>query len=117
MAKPEPATFQRNAFAPGVLAAIALFIGTAIIGTDWFTPVQYVVTILALIVTWFAVAARQWWWAPVFVAIAVVWNPVFELPLGGVLWLVAQPVAAVVFIVAGVLIRTPRDQGAAPARR
>ena len=116
MAAPEP-TFQRNALAPGILAALALFIGTAIIGTDWFTPVQYVVTILALIVGWFAVQAKHWWWVPVFVAIAAVWNPVFELPLDGILWQVAQPVAAVVFLVAGVLIRSPREPESSSTRR
>ena len=116
MATAEP-TFQRNALAPGILAAITLFIGTAIIFTDWFTPVQYIVTILALIVAWFGVQAKQWWWSVVFVAVAVLWNPVLPMPFEGIPWQVAQPVAAMVFLVAGVLIRSPREPGPATSRR
>ena len=116
MASAEP-TFQRNALAPGILAAVALFIGTPLVFTDWFTPVQYIVTILALIVAWFAVQAKQWWWAIVFVPIAVLWNPVFPMPFEGIPWQVAQPVAAMVFLVAGVLIRSSREPGPSATRR
>lgn len=110
MSRTEPSApaFQRNALAPGLLAAIALFLAPLLIGTDWFLFIQYVVAILALIVTWFAVQARQWWWAPVFVAIAIVWNPIFPFDFAGPVWTAAQPAAAVVFLVAGALIKSPR---------
>jgi hypothetical protein len=77
-------------------------------GDDWFTLVLFVTAILAAIVGWFSIQARQWWWAPVFLAIAVIWNPVMPLPLTGPVWAGAQLVAAVVFLVAGVLIKVPR---------
>ncbi len=101
-------TYQRNAFAPGLLAAIALFLAPLFIGGEWFIYVQYVVAILAIIVGWFAVQAKQWWWLPVFAAIAVIWNPVFPFPFSGPVWTAAQPAAAVVFLVAGAMIKTER---------
>lgn len=112
MPRTEPvAARQRNALAPGILAALALFIGMAIMGTDFFTPVRFIVTILALIVAWFAVQAKHWWWVVVFIAIAVLWNPVVVIPIEGVPWVVAQPVAALAFLAAGVLISVPRTAG------
>lgn len=100
--------YQRNAFAPGLLAAIALFLAPLLVGGEWFLLIQFVVAILALIVVWFAVQARQWWWVPVFAAIAVLWNPIFPLGFTGPVWAAAQPVAAIVFLVAGATIKTPR---------
>ena len=99
---------QRNALAPGLLAAIALFLAPLLIGSEWFLFIQYVVAILALIVAWFAVQARQWWWVPVFAAVAVLWNPIFPFGFSGPVWTAAQPVAAIVFLVAGALIKSPR---------
>lgn len=101
-------SFQRNAFAPGLVAAAVLFVAPVLMGDDWFTLVLFVTAILAAIVGWFSIQARQWWWAPVFLAIAVIWNPVMPLPLTGPVWAGAQLVAAVVFLVAGVLIKVPR---------
>ena len=65
--------------------------------------------ILALIVGWFAVQARQWVWAAVFAVIAVAWNPVFPFGFDGLVWSLVQPAAAIVFLVAGAMIKTPRD--------
>tara|TARA_R110002020_G_scaffold14731_10_gene52359 strand:+ start:221 stop:556 length:336 start_codon:yes stop_codon:yes gene_type:complete len=103
-----PSTYQRNAFAPSLLAAAALFVAPALIGNDWFLAVLFLTAILGVIVAWFAVQARQWWWVPVFAVIVVVWNPVFPLPFAGPVWMAAQPVAAVVFLVAGALIKVRR---------
>lgn len=102
-------TYQRNALAPSILAAAALFFAPAIFMTEWFSAILYIVAILALIVVWFAVQARQWWWIPVFLAIAVLWNPVYPLPFFGPFWVGAQFVAAVVFLVAGTLIKIERN--------
>ena len=102
------ARFQRNAFAPGLVAAAVLFVAPVLMGNDWFTVVLFVTAILAVIVGWFSIQARQWWWTPTFLAIAVIWNPVFPLPFTGPVWASAQLVAAVVFLVAGVLIKVPR---------
>lgn len=103
-----PAPFQRNALAPGLIAAAMLFVAPLLMGGDWFLLVRFVTAILALIVAWFAVRARQWWWVPVFAAIAVIWNPVFPFPFSGPVWTAAQPAAAVVFLVAGALIKVTR---------
>ncbi|SDS36295.1 DUF6804 family protein [Agrococcus carbonis] len=105
--------FQRNAFAPGILAAIALMIGMALIDTEWAEIFRYVIAILALIVAWFAVQAKQWWWVAVFAIVAVIWNPVvpiaWEGQAGSTVFFIAHPLAAIAFIAAGVLIKTPRD--------
>lgn len=103
-----PAPFQRNALAPGLVAAVTLFLAPLLLESWWFTIVLFLASILAIIVAWFAIQARHWWWVPVFAAIAVVWNPVLPLPLTGPFWVAAQPAAAVVFLVAGALIRTER---------
>lgn len=109
MASREPQTpaFQRNAFLPGILAAAVLFLAPVILKTDWSAIVLYVVAIGALIVGWFGVQARQWWWGIVFLAIAVLWNPVYPFDFEGTVWTVAQFVAALVFLAAGVLIKSP----------
>ena len=118
-ARRTPEVYQRNALAPGLLAAVVLVVATFVVGADWFTVVRYLVAILALIVAWFAVQARQWWWLVVFVAIAVLWNQVLPFPFSGPIWLAAQAVAAGVFLIAGLLIKIKRDPSAEPrsARR
>lgn len=100
--------FQRNALAPGILAALALIVAQLLLDSDWYELIRYVVSILALIVAWFAIQARHWWWVPVFAAIAVAWNPVVPFDFSGQLWMGAHWVAALAFIAAGVLIKSPR---------
>lgn len=103
-----PSRYQQNAFAPGLIAAVALFIAPMLIGGDWFVMVLFLASILALVVAWFAIQARHWWWAPVFIAIAVLWNPVLSFPFTGPIWTAAQPAAAVTFLAAGAMIRVER---------
>lgn len=101
-----PTRSRRTALAPAILAAIALLIGVALISTDTFTVIRYVVSILALIVGVFAWQARQWWWIIGLAPIAVLWNPVLPIDLGQPeLWLGLQYLAILVFIPAGILIR------------
>lgn len=107
MASPTPQT-QRNALAPGLLAAIALFVSPLFTEGLGATIILFLVAILALVVAWFAWQARQWWWTVVFVAIAVIWNPVYPFGFTGWVWIGAQFVAALVFIAAGILIRNQR---------
>jgi hypothetical protein len=97
--------FRRTALAPGLLAAIALLAGIALIETDAFIVSRFAVSILALIVLVFAFQARHWWWMPLLLAIAVIWNPVLPLGVSGPWWIGAQYVAILVFVLAGVLIR------------
>lgn len=99
---------QRNALAPGLLAAIALLVSPLFTAGLAATIILFVVAILALIVAWFAWQARQWWWTLVFVAVAVVWNPIFPFGFSGPVWFAAQIAAAVAFIGAGALIKNER---------
>ena len=99
--------FRRTALAPGLLASVALLIGVALIESDAFIVIRFVVAILALIVGVFAVQARHWWWIPLLLAIAVAWNPVFPTDIAGPWWLGAQYVAILIFVLAGILIKVP----------
>jgi hypothetical protein len=99
--------FRRAALAPGLLAAIALLAGIALIESDGFIVIRFVVAILALIVLVFAFQARHWWWMPLLLAIAVAWNPDYPFDISGPWWIAAQYVAILVFVLAGVLIRVP----------
>ena len=103
-----PVPFQRNALAPGLLVAIVLFLAPVLLQTSWAVVVLYVTAIGALIVAWFALQARQWWWTVVFAAVAVLWNPVVPFAFEGPVWTAAQFAAAVAFLVAGALIKSPR---------
>ncbi|MFS2243031.1 MULTISPECIES: DUF6804 family protein [unclassified Microbacterium] len=103
-----PSTFQRNALAPGLLAGAVLFTTPLWTNGGLFQVVLFVTAILAAIVAWFAGQARQWWWIPVFVAVLVLWNPVVPFPFTGPIWAAAQPAAAIVFLIAGALIKVRR---------
>jgi hypothetical protein len=104
--KPDPG-YRRLALAPGLIAALALLIGAIQLDAGWFTVIRYVVAIFAAIVAVFAFQAKQWWWLPVFAAIAVAWNPVWILDIPNPWWQGAQYVAALAFLLAGWLIRVP----------
>lgn len=95
------------ALAPGLIAAVVLFVGIALIGEEPFVFVSWGVAVLALIVLVFAIQARQWWWVPVFAAVAVLWNPVAPFGFEGQWWLGAQYLAIAAFIAAGILIKVP----------
>lgn len=108
---PQPAApMQRNALAPGLLAAIALFVSPLFTEGIGATIIRFLVAILACIVAWFALQAGHWWWTIVFAAVAVLWNPIFPIPLEPAVWTAGGIVAAVLFIVAGGLIRTAHQQ-------
>ena len=101
-----PTRRRRTALIPAVLVTIVLLAGAALIESDTFTVIRYVVSIFALIVAVFAWQARQWWWLIGLVPIAVLWNPVIPIELGlPDLWLGLQYIAALVFVAAGILIR------------
>ena len=101
-----PTTTRRPALVPALLGAMALLIGSALITSDTFTIIQFIVSIFALIVAVFAWQAGQWWWIIGLAPIAVLWNPVLPIDLGlPDLWLGLQFVAAAIFIAAGILIK------------
>jgi hypothetical protein len=107
---------RRIALAPGLLAAIVMIAGFALIGQDSYLVIEYVVAILALIVAWFAFQARQWWWIPFLLAITVIWNPVFPFHFNGPYWFGAQYVAILVFVLVAILVKVPITEAQKPGR-
>jgi hypothetical protein len=102
--------FRRTALAPGILAAIVLLAGLALIESSAFYWIKIVVAVLAAIVAVFAWQSRQWWWLPFLAAVVVLWNPVWPIDLHqGYIWVVLQYVAVILFIVCGILIKVPND--------
>ncbi|RWR19704.1 hypothetical protein D8Y24_10570 [Agrococcus lahaulensis] len=102
-------SWQRNALAPGFLGALALIVAQLLLETEWFGTLRFVIAVLAIIVGWFAFQARQWWWVPVMLAIAVAWNPVLPFDIAGPVWVGAHWVAALAMLTAAALIKAPRD--------
>jgi hypothetical protein len=98
---------RRLALAPGLIAALALLIGVTVLDDGPFIVVRFIAAIFAGIVAVFAFQAKQWWWLPLFAVIAVAWNPIWPLPLGGELWQGAQYLAALTFLLAGWFIKVP----------
>lgn len=107
--QPSRPAYQRNALAPGLIAAAVLFLSPLMAATGFSLLLLFLVAIFALIMAWYAVQARAWVWVPIFVAIAVVWNPVYPFDFSGPWWTGAQVVAAAVFIAGAALIRSPRE--------
>jgi hypothetical protein len=104
--------FRRTALAPGLLCAVVLLAGVALVGNDAYIFIRFVASILALIVAVFAWQARQWWFIPLLAAIAVVFNPVIVVPIDGDLLLGAHYLSALIVIVVGILVkvRNPEDR-------
>jgi hypothetical protein len=103
--------FQRNALAPGILAAIALFLSPLFADGTGATIIRFVVAILAMIVAWFALQAKQWWWTIVFVAVAVFWNPIFPIVVEYPVWAAAGVIGALLFLTAGALVKSEILEG------
>jgi len=109
------APFRRPALAPGLLGAIVLLAGLALLDNEtWFLVIRFAAAILGLIMVVFSYQAKQWWWIPLLIAIAVVWNPIFPFLFHGQIWVAAQLLAALVFIVVGIRVKVlnPDDKNA-----
>ena len=101
-------SFRRTALAPGILGAIVLLAGLALLESGAFYWIKMVVAILGAIAAVFAWQAKQWWWLPFLAAIVVLWNPIWPVDLHqDYIWVILQYVAAVLFIVSGILIKVP----------
>ncbi len=97
--------FRRLALAPSIIAAIVLLATVAVIGSDAYLIVRFVVCIFALIVAVFVWQSRAWWWLLLLVPVAVFWNPILPLGFDHDVWLIAHYVASLVFIVVGILVK------------
>jgi len=107
MGTPVAPTFTRSALAPGLLGAMVLLAGLALLDSESFIIIRYAVSILALIICVFVIQARSWYWLIALVPMAVLWNPVVVLDLGGQGWVSAQFIAAIVFITVGLRTKVP----------
>ena len=107
---PSPATpnFTRPALAPGILAAMVLLVGLALLDTDAYLYVRFGVCILTVIVAVYAWQSGAWWWLIGLAPIAVIWNPAWVIELSGQWWVAIQYVAALVLVAAGITIKVKR---------
>jgi energy-converting hydrogenase Eha subunit G len=105
--------FRRPALAPGILGAIVLIAGLALLDNPGgYLFIKFGVAILALIMCVFAWQARQWWWIIGLAAIAVAWNPVWPFAFSGQVWVASQFVASLLFVATGLLVKVinPEDR-------
>jgi len=93
--------------APGLLGAIILLAGLALVGNTWYLGVQYAVAILALIICVFSAQAKQFWWFIGLIPIVVIWNPVWLIMFDALSLRLLHILAAAFFIVVGVAIKVP----------
>lgn len=107
---PTPPAFNRAALAPGLLGAIVLIGGLALIGGGWYLYLQYAVSILALILCVFAGQAKQWWWFAGLIPLAVIWNPIWPITFDDVVLRVLHLAGAVIFVAVAVTVKIPVDQ-------
>jgi energy-converting hydrogenase Eha subunit G len=105
--------FRRPALAPGILGAIVLIAGLALLDNPGgYLFIKFGVAILALIMCVFAWQARQWWWIIGLAVIAVAWNPVWPFAFSGQVWVASQFVASLLFVATGLLVKVinPEDR-------
>lgn len=102
-------SFRRTALAPGILGAIVLLAGLALLdNAAAFFCIKTVVAVLAAIVCVYAWQSKQWWWILPLGAVVVLWNPIWPIKIGPEqFWLGLQYVAVIAFIVAGIFIKVP----------
>ncbi|WP_430592101.1 DUF6804 family protein [Humidisolicoccus flavus] len=105
-----PQPMRRNAFVPGILAMVVIVVGIAILESEAYLLIRFLVTIFALIIAVFAVQAKQLWWAAPMAVIAVLWNPAFPIELDPTVWMGAQYLAILAFGAAGLRIKQPFEE-------
>jgi len=97
--------YRRSALAPGILGALVLLAGLALIGKDAHTIVLFAASILAAIVGVFAWQARAYPWVVPLGAVVVAFNPIFPFEFDTTVWLALHYGGVFVFIAAALFIR------------
>jgi hypothetical protein len=100
----------RMALAPGILAAIVLLAGLALVGSDAYDFIRYPVAILAAVVGWFAIQARALLWLIGLVPVLVLWNPVLPFAFPDAVFSSLSIAAVGVFVAAGLVVRVPTPE-------
>ncbi|QHC57442.1 DUF6804 family protein [Rathayibacter sp. VKM Ac-2760] len=95
------------ALAPGIILAIVLLAGLALVGTDEYVFVLYTVAILAAVMSWFAIQARAWWWLIGLIPMVALWNPVLPFAFPEVIWSSLHLIGIGIAVAAGLSIRVP----------
>lgn len=95
------------ALAPGIVLAIVLLAGLALVGTEEYIFVLYTVAILAAVMSWFAIQARAWWWLIGLAPMVVLWNPILPFTFLDVIWSSLHLVGIGIAGAAGLIIRVP----------
>ncbi|SMH35090.1 hypothetical protein SAMN06295885_1083 [Rathayibacter oskolensis] len=95
------------ALAPGILAAIILVAGLALVGGDAYDFIRYPVAILAAVIGWFAIQGRAYYWLAGLVPIVLLWNPVLPFSFPDAVWSSLHLAAVGVVVAAGLLIKVP----------
>ncbi|PPG10398.1 hypothetical protein C5C59_08920 [Rathayibacter sp. AY1F4] len=98
------------ALAPGILGAIVLLAGLALVGSDAYDFIRYPVAILAAVIGWFAIQARALLWLIGLVPVLVLWNPVVPFAFPDAIWSSLSLAAVGVFVAAGLVIRVPTPE-------
>jgi hypothetical protein len=103
--------FRRPALAPGILGAIVLIAGLALLDNPGgYLFIKFAVAILALIMCVFSWQSSQWWWIIGLGAIAVAWNPIWPFAFSGQIWVAVQFVAALVFVASGIRVKVTNPE-------
>lgn len=105
--KPTKPEFSRAALVPGLLGAIGLMVGLALLESWWFIVILFITAIMALIMCVYAIQAKSYWWLLGLVPIAIIWNPILPLQLAGQGWQFMQLAAALTFVFSAFLIKIP----------
>ncbi|AZZ49130.1 hypothetical protein C5C31_01480 [Rathayibacter rathayi] len=100
----------RMALAPGILAAIVVLAGLALVGSDAYDVIRYPVAILTAVIGWFAIQARALLWLIGLVPVLVLWNPVLPFAFPDAIWSSLSLAAVGVLVAAGLIIRVPTPE-------
>jgi len=97
--------YRRTALAPGILGALVLLAGIALVGNGAHTVILFAVSILAAIIAVFAWQARQWFWIVPLALVVVAFNPVLPISYDPDVFVALHYIGVLVFIAAAIFIR------------